>query len=262
MYGKKPLALFRQILVDYPQCWIKVRKKYVTSDKNTHSFLFIPFCKNIEKFFFLSWIILWFLVIPINSYSTEWVRAKWVADGDTIVLVNGDLIRYIGIDAPEIDHKSNIAEPYGFDSMNFNKKLVLNKKLRLEFDHHHQDRYGRQLAYVFLENGIFVNQALLENGYAFYQYHKANQKYHELLIQKQQEAMVAKRGIWKNWKEKEGSYIGNLNSKRFHISACPSGKKTIPKNKILFGKSWDAFRQGYSPCRQCLNIGDFTYHDP
>jgi micrococcal nuclease len=239
-----------------------VRKKYVTSDKNTHSFLFIPFFKNIENFFFLSWIILWFLVVPINSYAEEWVKAKWVADGDTIVLVNGDLIRYIGIDAPEIDHKTNIAEPYGDDARKFNRRLVLNKKLRLEFDQQQKDRFGRQLAYVFLENGIFVNQALLENGYAFYYFHKTNQKYHDLLIQKQQEAMAAKRGIWKNWNEKEDQYIGNLNSKRFHIPACPSGKKTTPKNRILFEKSWDAFLQGYSPCRQCLNIGDLTNHAP
>jgi micrococcal nuclease len=237
-----------------------VRKKFVTSDKNTD--LFITFCKNIEKFFFLSWIILCFLAIPINSHAEEWVKVKWVADGDTIVLVNGDLIRYIGIDAPEIDHKTNIAEPYGFDSRKFNKNLVLNRKLRLEFDHQQQDRFGRQLAYVFLENGIFVNQALLENGYAFYQYHKANQKYHDLLIKKQQEAMVAKRGIWKNWNEKEDQYIGNLNSKRFHIPSCPFGQKTTLKNRILFDKAWNAFWHGYSPCRQCLNIGDLTYHEP
>jgi hypothetical protein len=162
MYGKKPLVLFRQISVDCRQCWIKGHKKYVTSDNNILSFLLIRFHKNTEKIFFLSWIILCFLVIPINSYAEEWVKAKWVADGDTIVLVNGDLIRYIGIDAPEIDHKTNIAEPYGDDSRKFNKKLVLNTKLRLEFDHQRQDRYGRQLAYVFLENGKFVNQALLK----------------------------------------------------------------------------------------------------
>jgi micrococcal nuclease len=239
-----------------------VPKKYVTSDKDTRSFLLIRFSKNIEKIFLLSWIILWFLVIPINSYAEEWVKAKWVADGDTIVLINGDLIRYIGIDAPEIDHKINIAEPYGFDARNFNQGLVLNGKLRLEFDHQQQDRYGRHLAYVFLENGKFVNQALLENGYAFYQYHKPNLKYHDLLIQKQQEAMAAKRGIWKNWSEKEDHYIGNINSKRFHIPECTYGKKTVPKNRVLFKRSWDAFLQGYSPCRKCLNIGDLTSHDP
>jgi micrococcal nuclease len=249
MYGKKPLALSRQTVADCPQCWIRARKRYATWDRA-------------DSFFFLTWIFLWFLFLPVNSYAKEWVEVKWVADGDTIVLENGDLIRYIGIDAPEIDHKTNMAEPYGFVSREFNKKLVLSEKLRFEFDQRQQDRYGRRLAYAFLENGVFVNGALIENGYAFYLYQKANLKYQDLLLKKQQQAMASKRGIWKNWREKAGQYIGNMNSKRFHIPACPYGQKTVPKNKVLFESAWDAFWQGYSPCGQCLNIGDFTSHDP
>jgi micrococcal nuclease len=249
--------------MDCRQCWIGAHKRSVTSDKDVSSFLIIRFSKYVTKLFFLTWIFfLWFLIFPIHSYAEEWVRAKWVADGDTIILEKGDLIRYMGIDAPEIDHKTNTAEPYGFVSRELNKQLVLSVKLRLEFDQRPQDRYGRRLAYVFLENGVFVNQVLIENGYAYYLYQSANLKYHGLLMEKQQEAMRAKKGIWKNWREKSKHYIGNVNSKRFHIPACPYGKKTAPKNHVIFETSWDAFWHGYSPCRQCLNIGDLTYHDP
>jgi micrococcal nuclease len=227
-----------------------VRKKYATWDK------------AIPLFFLLTWIFLWFLSTPVSSYGEEWIKAKWVADGDTIVLENGDLIRYIGIDAPEINHKTNMAEPYGLTSREFNKKLVLSKKIRLEFDQRQQDRYGRRLAYVFLESGVFVNQVLIENGYAFYLYQKTNLKYHDLFMEKQQEAMKSKKGIWKNWREKAKQYIGNINSKRFHTPGCPYGQKTLPKNMVLFKSSWDAFWHGYSPCGQCLNIGDLTFHDP
>jgi len=220
--------------------------------------LSIRFFENFYKFFFLTF----FILAPISSSAEEWVRAKWVPDGDTIVLENGDLVRYAGIDAPEINHKTNMAEPYGFLSREFNKKLVLSGKLRLEFDQQQQDHYGRRLAYVFLENGVFVNQRIIENGYAFYLYQKANLKYHDLFIKKQQEAMEAKRGIWKNRREKAGQYIGNVNSKRFHTPDCTYGQKTLPKNKVIFKSSRDAFWKGYSPCGQCLSIGDFTYHDP
>jgi micrococcal nuclease len=222
----------------------------------------IRLSEKIENFFFLTWIFLWILITPFSSYGEDWVKAKWVADGDTIVLENGDVIRYIGIDAPEIDHKANTAEPYGFASREFNKKLVLSGKLRLEFEQRRQDQYGRRLAYVFLENGVFVNKVLIENGYAFYLYQKANLKYQDLLMEKQQEAMSSKRGIWKNLREKAGQYTGNINSKRFHIPGCSYGKKTASKNKVLFKSSRDAFRQGYFPCGQCLTIGDLTYHDP
>jgi micrococcal nuclease len=237
-------------MADCRQCWIRVRKKNATWDRAD------------SLFFFLTWIFLWILFFPTSSCPEEWVRAKWVADGDTIVLENGDIIRYIGIDAPEIDHKTNVAEPYGFVSRKFNKKLVLSEKLRLESDQRPQDRFGRRLSYVFLDNGVFVNQVLIENGYAFYLYHKANVKYQDVLLKKQQEAMASKRGVWKNWREKAEQYIGNINSKRFHIPACPYGQKTVPRNLILFESAWDAFWHGYSPCRQCLNIGDFTSHDP
>lgn len=210
---------------------------------------------------FLPWIFLCFLMSPASSYSEEWVRAKHVVDGDTIILDNEDVVRYIGIDAPEIDHKENIAEPYGFVSRDFNKKLVLSERLFLEYDQREKDRHGRRLAYVFLENGLFVNQFLIEHGYAFYLYNKENLKYQDLLIKKQQEAMTSKRGIWKNWREKSDHYIGNVNSKRFHIPSCPYGQKTAAKNMLFFGSSWDAFWQGYSPCRQCLNLGDLTRYD-
>jgi micrococcal nuclease len=250
-------------MVDYPKCLMIVPKRSVTLDKIVSSFLLIRISKNIKIIFFLIWICsLGFLVSPIRLSAEEWVKAKWVADGDTIILEDGKLIRYMGIDAPEIDHKTNTAEPYGFISREFNKNLVLSGKLRLEFDQRMQDRYGRQLAYVFLENGVFVNQALIENGYAFYLYQSANLKYHDLFIKKQQEAMAAKKGIWKNWREKSKNYIGNVNSKRFHLPSCPYGKKTAPKNLVVFESSRDAFRRGYSPCRQCLNIGDLTSHDP
>jgi len=218
--------------------------------------------QKVEKFFVAASIFLCLLITPINSYGEDWVRVKFVPDGDTIVLENGDIVRYIGIDAPEIDHKANTAEPYGFIAREFNKSLVSSKRLRLEFDQRRQDQYGRRLAYVFLENGIFVNGALVENGYAFYLYQKANLKYQGLLLEKQQKAMSAKKGIWKNWREKAGHYIGNLNSKRFHIPACPYGQKTAQKNKVIFKSAFSAFWNGYSPCGQCLAIGDFTCHDP
>jgi micrococcal nuclease len=248
---------------DCQQCLTKAPKESVGLDEDRSFFSLIRISKNIKKLFFLTCFfflgLLWF---PLHSCAKEWGRVKWVTDGDTIIIEDGNLIRYLGIDAPEIDHKTNTAEPYGYISRDFNKNLVLSEKLRLEFDQRKQDRYGRQLAYVFLKNGVFVNQLLIENGYAFYLYQSDNLKYHDLLMKKQQEAMAAKRGIWKNWREKSKYYIGNVNSKRFHLPSCPYGKKTVQKNLVVFESSWIAFWRGYSPCRQCLNIGDLTYHDP
>ena len=37
--------------------------------------------------------------------AETWYQVRWVDDGDTIVLQDGRHVRYIGINAPEIEHE-------------------------------------------------------------------------------------------------------------------------------------------------------------
>jgi len=95
-------------------------------------------------------------------------------DGDTVVLAGGERVRYIGMD----------------------RKLVEGRKVRLEFDVERRDRYGRLLAYVFLEDGRFVNAELLKEGYAQLLTIPPNVKYVDLFVGLQRQAREAKRGLW------------------------------------------------------------------
>ena len=45
--------------------------------------------------------------------SNLWIEVKDAVDGDTLRLTDGRLVRYLGIDAPEIDHKTGRADPFG-----------------------------------------------------------------------------------------------------------------------------------------------------
>jgi endonuclease YncB( thermonuclease family) len=56
---------------------------------------------------------------PIHAKNNFYVR--WVDDGDTIVLADGRRVRYIGINAPEIAHRDQKAEPYGNTAKKFNR---------------------------------------------------------------------------------------------------------------------------------------------
>ncbi len=49
--------------------------------------------------------------------------------------------------------------------------------------------------------------------------------------------------------ESEITYIGNINSKKFHKSDC----STLPaeKNRVYFSSRQEALQQGYSPCGKC-----------
>ena len=199
------------------------------------------------------WLIFLILLTTAGYSSAETLyTVQWVNDGDTIVLTNGKRVRYLGINTPEIDHDNRRAQPYGYEARAFNKQMVLNRKIRLEFDQERHDRYGRVLAYIFLPDGIFLNEHLLQKGYAFFLFSKPNLKYNQRLLKAQQEAMKAERGLWNNWSEQKKRYIGNRNSRRFHMESCPHARNIKWKNRTYFSTKWDAFSAGYAPAGGCI----------
>ena len=200
----------------------------------------------------ISLVTLMFLVIPASLVAGEAAVVKYVIDGDTIILKNGEKVRYIGIDAPEIDHENKHAEPLGYAARSFNRKRLGSKRIRLEFDHEKQDRYNRLLAYIYLSDGTFMNLELLRSGLATYLHKPPNLKHKDRFLQAQRKAMSESKGIWHAWSETRQSYVGNRNSKRFHLPGCRYGKKTAPASRVAFSSQWDAYWEGYSPCKKCL----------
>ncbi len=203
---------------------------------------------------FFTYAIIWcgFIFGPQNAIAETWYAVRWVDDGDSIVLQDGRHVRYIGINAPEIQHKDRKAEPFGYKAKSINKKFVFQKNIRLEYDREKKDRYGRTLAYVYLRNGLFINAEMIAQGAAYFLYLRPNTKYTELFINQQQDAMQAGRGLWQNWSESKAEYIGNKRSRRFHLPTCPSARKIKSANKVRFYKKWDAFRAGYAPAKRCV----------
>ena len=104
------------------------------------------------------------LVVP-PTFAAGCYYVKKVIDGDTIELVDGTKIRYIGIDTPETVHPSKPVEFMGKEASNFNKTLVEGQCVHLEYDVERTDKYGRTLAYVYLDT-LFVNAELVKQGYA------------------------------------------------------------------------------------------------
>ncbi|MGD2038075.1 MAG: hypothetical protein PVH28_09340, partial [Desulfobacterales bacterium] len=76
-----------------------------------------------KKFITITVACLVFLLFQQTSWADSWKRVKWVIDGDTVVLVDGQKVRYIGINAPELAHEDHKAEPYGNASKRFNALL-------------------------------------------------------------------------------------------------------------------------------------------
>lgn len=196
------------------------------------------------------------LLIGATEVKQNWISVKWVSDGDTIVLGGGQHLRYIGINAPEIAHDNHKAEAFGYEAKKYNQLLVRSKKVRLEYDKVKYDRYGRLLAYTFLLDGTFINKKMIEKGYAYVLPRSPNIKYDRMLLKTQRDAMSAKHGMWRNWDEKEGKYLGSKKSKRFHLKTCPYGRRIKKRNRVSFKKKWDAFWSGFAPCKRCLAGGN------
>lgn len=124
-----------------------------------------------------------------------------VVDGDTIYVTNPkggiEKIRLIGIDAHETRNngKKKVGF-YGKQATQYLNKLVLGKRVRLDYDVRKYDQYKRTLAYVYLENGTFVNADLVKKGYAIVYTLAPNVKFSNKFIQLQQESRKYKRGLW------------------------------------------------------------------
>ncbi|MBC2713365.1 MAG: thermonuclease family protein [Desulfosarcina sp.] len=206
------------------------------------------------------WIGLIVLILAASIASGDaqsWVTARWVADGDTIVLQDGRHVRYIGIDTPEIDHKNHRAAPMGYEAQSMNRQLVEGWQLRLVDDREKTDRYGRALAYVYRSDGLFVNAELVKGGFAHVLYHFPNTRNLKTLLSGQRDAMKAGRGIWRFVDKDEKPlrpYRGNRRSKRFHADGCPMGDKISQKNRVHFANQWAAFWAGYAPARECIEF--------
>ena len=84
-------------------------------------------------------------------------------DGDTLVLDGGERVRLIGVDTPETVHPNKPVERFGKEASAFTKELTDGKRVRLEFEQGsaRTDRYGRTLAYVYLEDGRLVKSSVV-----------------------------------------------------------------------------------------------------
>jgi len=96
------------------------------------------------------------------------VTLSRIVDGDTIkVYYKGkeETVRYLLIDTPESKKPGECVQPFAKDASNRNDQLVHSGKLSLEFEKSERDKYGRLLAYVFVD-GKSVQETLLKEGYA------------------------------------------------------------------------------------------------
>lgn len=95
---------------------------------------------------------------PIPKPDTLFLVTS-VIDGDTVYIDTGEKVRLICIDTPEKNEDGYV------EAREYVEDLILGKKVKLVKDVSEVDRYNRLLRYIYLENGAFVNELIVREGF-------------------------------------------------------------------------------------------------
>ena len=158
-------------------------KKLLRTIKN--KFILSHFSFNFIEKVFLTSLVLGLIICQVSSADS--LR---VVDGDTIVL-NGEKIRFSGIDTPELKQTCMLGEEKVGCGMT--AKMLLVKKIgnkTPECISEGKDAYKRTLAECFV-NGESLSKFLVRSGYAF-----AYRKYSTKFIKDEEFAKANKLGMW------------------------------------------------------------------
>jgi micrococcal nuclease len=129
------------------------------------------------------------------SARSDPVLVHPVIDGDTIDVTSVGRVRLLGIDAPEIGRVFDTPAPFSVQAKDRLSSLVSHRWIRLEQDGETRDAYNRRLAYVFLEDGLFVNAVLVREGLARVTARVRLERLDELK-RAEGEAQAFRRGMW------------------------------------------------------------------
>lgn len=124
-----------------------------------------------------------------------------IVDGDTIkISMDGteETLRLIGIDTPETVDPRKAVQCFGAEASNKAKELLTNRRVTLEFDTSQgsRDKYGRLLAYIRRDDGLFYNKHMIEEGYAHEYTYNLPYKYQTEFKSAQKAAQTAQKGLW------------------------------------------------------------------
>jgi len=135
------------------------------------------------------------VAIPDGAVSA---RIDYVHDGDTLfIILKGKKVkvRLIGMDTPEIGDN---AECYGTEARDYLRSLLPEGlKVKVASDIEKKDQYDRRLFYLFLTDGTFVNQELLESGAGELMEFEPNMAYSAEFHAAEERAVSDGLGMWR-----------------------------------------------------------------
>jgi len=166
-----------------------------------------------------------------------------VIDGDSLTLADGRTVRMVGIQAPKLPKgRPNFAEwPFAREAQAALSDLVQGRTVTLYFGGTHQDRYGRMLAQLVRDDGLWVEGELIRRGLARVYTFPDNRAAAVEMLALEREVRGERRGLWADpffairTPEEAGRYIGDLQLVEGKIV---DGAKTQNAVFLNFGADW------------------------
>ena len=155
------------------------------------------------------------LVASVAWAGAQSVEVVRINDGDTITVHLGgrpELVRLIGVDAPETVHSKSLARKAKHSGRSATeeakagaasreailKRVAVGDKVRLVDGRpqtRKRDRYGRLLAFVYLADGRLLNQEMIAQGWAK-AYRSFNFRHKSDFLRAESQARLARHGLW------------------------------------------------------------------
>jgi len=125
-------------------------------------------------------------------------RVVSVADGDTVTLEGGAVVRLVGIQAPKLPlgRPGYPTWPLADAAKAAAEALCLGQAVRLSYGGQEIDRYGRLLAQLTTAGGVWVQGEMLERGMARVYTFADNRARAAEMLALEGRARAARRGIW------------------------------------------------------------------
>ena len=152
--------------------------------------------------------VVWFallLLLPLAAGAQDGLapggqgRVVEVVDGDTVILADGLAVRLVGIQAPKLSlGRANVRDwPLAAEARDALAALVLDEVVALSYGGQRRDRYDRALAHLHLDDGRWVQGALLRDGWARVYSFRDNRAAVAEMLELERQARAGRRGIWR-----------------------------------------------------------------
>jgi micrococcal nuclease len=137
----------------------------------------------------------------VSIDETKYYPVSYVVDGDTFKAMIGSreiTVRVLGINTPETVDPRKPVECYGLEASAEMKSLIAGRTVRLVFNpnRERQDKYGRYLLYVYRDDGLFVNDFLIKEGYAREYTVGTPYSFQSEFRADEQAAKIVQKGLW------------------------------------------------------------------